>query len=525
MGKVYPEEVRNRAVELYRLDEETTYAEVGRDLGIPAGTIRNWCRRADRDEGRLDDGQLTSDERDRLVEAERKALRLEKENRIPKSGDGVLRAGPAVKYAFIERMDRKDLWWFSVALACELLDVSRSGFYDWQARRSRPATPAGQQQQLLLAAITVEHIASKQRYGSPRVHAELVAQGWQIGVNRVARLMRRHGLEGRSGRRRRHNLTRQAKVAPDIPDLLQRDFTATAPDTRWVTDISYVPTTEGWVYLAVLVDLCSKAVVGWAADTYMRTSLVLEALSMALLHRCHRTPPQSLRTEVLRRPFEPEQFTSTEWLAALAWPVLSCTPTAAATAAATIPGSRTPRRSPRRTPSEIRDAMPSATSTASRVLPQPPEPVSVTTRMSATRSLSSARSRSRPMKAATPTGNPLCVSMDPTLPQIVRAHHQEHPCRPIRRAEHRGTVENRPRVVYAARTCPQPRVRGRASGHPQRRRGSGRLPYRATPTLRPLAAGPWWTPATVVRREHRRPRLSIRRQRTATCLATKSSGG
>ena len=85
MGKVYPEEVRNKAVELYRLDEETTYADVARDLGIPAETIRNWVRKADRDEGRLEDGQLTTDERNRLVEAERKALRLEKENRILKA--------------------------------------------------------------------------------------------------------------------------------------------------------------------------------------------------------------------------------------------------------------------------------------------------------------------------------------------------------------------------------------------------------------------------------------------------------
>ena len=190
-----------------------------------------------------------------------------------------------MKYAFIDKMAGKDLWWFSIALACELLGVSRSGFYDWRARQRRPATARERDQQLLLAAITVEHIASKKRYGSPRIHAELAAQGWRVGINRVARLMRLHGLEGRSGRLRRHSLTQQAKIAPDIPDLLERDFTAEQPDTRWVTDISYVPTAQGWVYLAVLLDLCSKAVVGWAADTHMRTSLVLEALTMAITAR------------------------------------------------------------------------------------------------------------------------------------------------------------------------------------------------------------------------------------------------
>jgi putative transposase len=131
---------------------------------------------------------------------------------------------------------------FSIALACELLEVSRSGFCDWRARRSRAMPDAEREQRLLVAAITVEHIASGYHYGSPQIHAELQDQGWQIGVNRVARLMALHGLEGCSGRRRRHRLTRQAKVAPDIPDLLERDFTAEAPDTRWVTDISYVQT-------------------------------------------------------------------------------------------------------------------------------------------------------------------------------------------------------------------------------------------------------------------------------------------
>lgn len=216
-----------------------------------------------------------------------------------------------MKYAWIDEMDREDLWWFSIALACELLEVSRSGFYDWRARRGRPATARQRETQLLIAAITVEHIASKERYGSPRIHAELVDQGWQIGVNRVARLMALHGLQGRSGRVRRHNLTRQAKVAPDIPDLLERDFTAETIDTKWTTDITYVPTTQGWCYLAVIVDLASKAVVGWAADSHMRTELVLDALSMALATR---RPSPGLIVHSDRG----SQYTSLAWLDALA---------------------------------------------------------------------------------------------------------------------------------------------------------------------------------------------------------------
>lgn len=215
-----------------------------------------------------------------------------------------------MKYAWIDRMDRKDLWWFSIALACELLEVSRSGFYDWRARRGRRLTPAQREERLLVAAITVEHIASKERYGSPRIHAELVDQGWQIGENRVARLMRVHGLQGRSGRLRRHNLTRQARVAPDIPDLVRRQFAVAEPDTVWATDITYVPTAQGWLYLAVIIDLCSKAVVGWAADTHMRTELVLEALTMALVAR---QPDSGLIVHSDRG----SQFTSQAWLDAL----------------------------------------------------------------------------------------------------------------------------------------------------------------------------------------------------------------
>jgi putative transposase len=215
-----------------------------------------------------------------------------------------------VKYAWIDEMDGRRLWWFSIAVACKLLEVSRSGFYDWRARRGRPATASQREQHLLVAAITVEHIASSYRYGSPRVHAELVDQGWKIGVNRVARLMALHGLEGRSGRRRRHNLTRQAKAQPHVPDLVKRDFTADGPNRKWVSDISYVPTAQGWLYLAVIVDLYSKAVVGWALQNHMRVELVTDALTMALAAR---RPPAGLIVHSDRGA----QYTSRPWLDAL----------------------------------------------------------------------------------------------------------------------------------------------------------------------------------------------------------------
>ena len=215
-----------------------------------------------------------------------------------------------MKYAWIDEMAAKRLWWFSVTLACDLLEVSTSGFYDWRSRQARPASAREREQQLLVASITVEHIASRRTYGSPRLHAELQAQGWRVGENRVARLMALHGIQGRSGRSRRHHTTRQAKVQPDIPDLLERDFSAELPNHTWVSDISQVPTAQGWVYVAVIVDLCSRAVVGWAARNHMRVSLVTEALTMALGSRA---PDPGLVVHSDRGA----QYTSQTWLQAL----------------------------------------------------------------------------------------------------------------------------------------------------------------------------------------------------------------
>lgn len=215
-----------------------------------------------------------------------------------------------MKYAWIDEMAAKRLWWFSIQIACGLLGVSLSGFYDWRARQARPVSAYEREQQLLLAAIVVEHIASHRRYGAPRIHAELVDQGWRAGANRIERLMRLHGIQGRSGRSRRHHTTRQAKVQPEIPDLLGRDFTAERLNTRWVSDISFVPTAEGWLYLAVIVDLCSRAVVGWALRSHMRTELVTEALTMAI----HAREPDS---GLIVHSDRGSQYTSQGWLEAL----------------------------------------------------------------------------------------------------------------------------------------------------------------------------------------------------------------
>jgi putative transposase len=168
-----------------------------------------------------------------------------------------------------------------VTTMCRVLGVSTSGYYAW---RLRSASARAVRDAELLERIRAIHARSKGTYGVPRVHAELVAAGITVGRKRVARLMKEAGLEGIS-RRRRHGTTKRAKDARPAPDLVDRNFVADGPDKLWVADITYVPTMEGFLYLAVVVDAWSRLVVGWAMARHLRTELVLAALDMAVWKR------------------------------------------------------------------------------------------------------------------------------------------------------------------------------------------------------------------------------------------------
>lgn len=169
----------------------------------------------------------------------------------------------------------------SVRAMCRALDVSPSGFY---AARTRAPSARAVADAELSSRIRVIHEESRGTYGMPRVHAELAAGGVRIGRKRVARLMRLENLEGVSRRRKTFTTVRDRDARP-APDLVERDFTATAPDQLWVADITYVPTWAGFLYLAVVLDVWSRRVVGWAMATHLRTELVLEALDMAVEQR------------------------------------------------------------------------------------------------------------------------------------------------------------------------------------------------------------------------------------------------
>ncbi len=170
---------------------------------------------------------------------------------------------------------------YSVAMMCRLLEVSTSGYYAW---RRRTASQRARADAALLVRIREIHAASRRTYGAPRIHAELAAKGTHVGRKRVTRLMRGANLAGVS-RRKGPRTTQRREGDRPAPDLVDRNFSAETPDRLWVADITYLPTWAGYLYLAVVLDAFSRRIVGWAMATHLRTSLVLDALEMALKQR------------------------------------------------------------------------------------------------------------------------------------------------------------------------------------------------------------------------------------------------
>jgi putative transposase len=170
----------------------------------------------------------------------------------------------------------------SISRLCSVLGVSRVGFYAW---RERPLSARELRDRELEQLIQTVFIDSRETYGAPRVHAELQARGVRVGKKRVARLMRRLEFEGvsRPGKRRRTTMADPA--APPAPDLVKRNFVAERPDQLWLADITYLPTYEGWLFLAVVMDVYSRKIVGWAMREDLKADLVVDALGMAVARR------------------------------------------------------------------------------------------------------------------------------------------------------------------------------------------------------------------------------------------------
>lgn len=189
-----------------------------------------------------------------------------------------------MKFAHIKAHEAQ----FPVAVQCRTLGVSRQGYYDW---RDREPSARRVRRDTLAARARVVFDEHRGRYGSPRVHAELVRAGESVCVNTVADLMRERELRARRKPRYVPRTTDSRHDNPISPDRLERDFKADAPDRKWCCDITYIPTGEGWLYVAAVMDLCSRRIVGWAMAEHMRAELCGDALKMAVEHR---SPPAGL---------------------------------------------------------------------------------------------------------------------------------------------------------------------------------------------------------------------------------------
>lgn len=181
------------------------------------------------------------------------------------------------RFTFVDREKAS----YPVNLLCALLRVSRSGYYAWCRR---PPSARAVADEILTEQIKTFHAASRRTYGAPRIHDDLRDAGVHVGRKRVARLMREAGLAGVHRRSWRH-FTKADPAAVPAPDLLGRNFTAPAPDRTWVADVTYVPTVQGWLYLATVLDVFSRRIVGWSMDSNRKTRLVCDAVAMAVANR------------------------------------------------------------------------------------------------------------------------------------------------------------------------------------------------------------------------------------------------
>ena len=182
------------------------------------------------------------------------------------------------RYGFIDAEKAN----YPVSVLCKVLKVSRSGYYDW---KDRPPSKRDQENATLAERIREVHHSSRETYGYPRIHAELRALGVRCSRKRVARLMRKDGLRGCIRGRKRKHTTRQDPLAIPAPDLVERNFAAPAPNKLWTADITYLLTDEGFLYLAFILDVYSRKVVGWSMANHLRSELVAAALEMAIKRR------------------------------------------------------------------------------------------------------------------------------------------------------------------------------------------------------------------------------------------------
>ncbi|MCA3342819.1 MAG: IS3 family transposase [Roseomonas sp.] len=276
MGTGRTDEFRKEAVRIV-LTSGLSRRQVADDLGVGFSTLNKWVS------AHRGTDVVSAEDRDLARENERlrREVRILKEERdIPKKSHPVLREPKAVRFRFVEEQRGA----FSVDRLCRVMNVSPRGL---RAYRSRPASRRQRTDMVVLAHIKEQSRLSLGSYGRPRMTEELKEVGVDVGHRRVGRLMRENGIIVE--RTRKFKATTDSDHTFNIaPNLLERDFTADRPNQKWAGDISYVWTREGWLYLAVILDLHSRRVIGWAVSDRMKRDLAIRALKMAIALR---SPP------------------------------------------------------------------------------------------------------------------------------------------------------------------------------------------------------------------------------------------
>ncbi|MDK6734351.1 IS3 family transposase [Escherichia coli] len=279
------------------VDQKYTVADAAKAMDVGLSTMTRWVKQLrDERQGKTPKASPITPEQIEIRKLRKKLQRIEMENEILKKGS-VLRKAVRLRYAFIR--DNTCCW--PVRLLCRVLDVHPSGFYAWL---QQPHSQRHQADLRLTGQIKQFWLESGCVYGYRKIHLDLRDSGQQCGVNRVWRLMKRVGIKAQVGYRSPR--ARKGEASIMSPNRLQRQFNPDAPDERWVTDITYIRTHEGWLYLAVVVDLFSRKIIGWSMQSRMTKDIVLNALLMAVWRR-------NPEKQVLVHSDQGSQYTSHEW--------------------------------------------------------------------------------------------------------------------------------------------------------------------------------------------------------------------
>ncbi|HHO3834878.1 TPA: IS3 family transposase [Escherichia coli] len=278
------------------VDQKYTVADAAKAMDVGLSTMTRWVKQLrDERQGKTPKASPITPEQIEIRKLRKKLQRIEMENEILKKG--VLRKAVRLRYAFIR--DNTCCW--PVRLLCRVLDVHPSGFYAWL---QQPHSQRHQADLRLTGQIKQFWLESGCVYGYRKIHLDLRDSGQQCGVNRVWRLMKRVGIKAQVGYRSPR--ARKGEASIMSPNRLQRQFNPDAPDERWVTDITYIRTHEGWLYLAVVVALFSRKIIGWSMQSRMTKDIVLNALLMAVWRR-------NPEKQVLVHSDQGSQYTSHEW--------------------------------------------------------------------------------------------------------------------------------------------------------------------------------------------------------------------